>query len=283
MVIPESQLATWSSLGAQKGSADTYASIKIALEAHRWPNNMTYTVYLQGSYPNHTNIRGDSDVDIVVETNSLFYHDVPDFQRVNYGLTTPGTFSWQDFRDEVQKALSNHYGSPIVTRGNKCIKVSGSGNRLNADVVPCAGYRTYSNSYTYAKGITFWTRSGIQVINYPKLHLANGSAKNQDCYERYKPNVRVLKNARNRAQNDFPSYFLECLLYNVPNHKFNVNFENTFYEVLDFLDTARKTRVLSSFRCQNGQQMMFGEGEHQINIITAHSCIDALINLWNNW
>ncbi len=282
MVIPESQLETWSGLGAQKSSTDTYASIKTALAAHRWPYNMTYTVYLQGSYPNHTNIRGDSDVDIVVETNAIFYHNVPDHQRGNYGIT-PGSFRWEDFRDEVKRALSNYYGASLVTQGNKCIKVSGSGHRLNADVVLCTEYRNYSNIGQYVKGITFWTRNWIQVVNYPKQHLANGSAKNQNCYDRYKPNVRVFKNARNKAQNDFPSYFLECLLYNVPPYNFSINFQNTFQSVLTYLNNARSDGSLASFVCQNGQQKMFGDGEGQISFLKAHSCIDALIYLWNSW
>ena len=72
MTIPEHQLEKWSTLGAQTASANTYASIKKALEAHNWPPGMDHIVYLQGSYPNYTNIRGDSDVDVVVETSNTF-------------------------------------------------------------------------------------------------------------------------------------------------------------------------------------------------------------------
>ena len=75
MAISEQQLSSWSSLGAQQGSAVTYKSIKLALERHNWPQGMDHHVYLQGSYTNHTNIRGDSDVDVVVETQSVFYHN----------------------------------------------------------------------------------------------------------------------------------------------------------------------------------------------------------------
>ena len=76
MGIPESQLERWSSIGAQQRSAATYRSIQTALAAHDWPRYMDHDVYLQGSYPNHTNIRGDSDVDDVVETSRAFYHNV---------------------------------------------------------------------------------------------------------------------------------------------------------------------------------------------------------------
>ena len=165
MAIPERQLENWSSLGAQKGSADTYASIKTALESHSFPPSMTFNVYLQGSYPNHTNIRGDSDVDVVVETDRVFYHNVPEGREREFGFSTPGPFTWHQFRDEVRRALSRYYGERTVVQGNKSIKVAGHGNILNADVVPCTEYHEYSSPGRYATGITFFTGDNVRIIN----------------------------------------------------------------------------------------------------------------------
>ena len=284
MGIPEHRLENWSNPGAQTGSAETYNSIKAALSSHEWPHHMrNYTVYLQGSYPNHTNIRGDSDVDVVVETPSTFYHNVSHEQRELYGLTTPGSFTWHDFRDEVKSALRNYYGSHAVTQGNKSIKVAGYGNRLNADVIPCNEYRRYTSYYIFASGMTFWSLSGKQIINYPNLHLANGSAKNMSCNHNYKPSIRMLKNARNHAKNEFPSYFLECLIYNVTDHCFQSSHSQTFLSVLLFLCRARDNGQLPSFLCQNQQQRMFGSEEHQISIDEGLSFIDTLVRQWNHW
>ena len=209
MGIPAPQLASWSTLGARQASAITYNSIKLALNKHPWPQTMDHHVYLQGSYPNHTNIRGDSDVDVVVESTNVFYHNVPEHSRSQYGLTT-GSYTWQEFRAEVKEALINYYGFAAVTDGNKSLKVAGYGNRLNADVVPCNTYRRYEDRYRYASGITFWTRGNIQIVNFPKAHLDNGSGKNGRCGGHYEPTVRMFKNARNRAGSDFPSYFLNA-------------------------------------------------------------------------
>ena len=239
-------------------------------------------VYLQGSYPNQTNIRGDSDVDVVVETGSVFYSNLTESERRTAGMV-PGAFNWFEFRDEVKKALTNHYGSGDVTQGNKCIKVKGGGNRLDADVVPCTEYRNYQYGNVTATGITFWTRSYIQVVNYPKLHLENGSAKSQSCLQNYKPNIRVFKNARNRANNDFPSYFLECLLYNVPNNYFGNSHNETVFGALRYLNAAKNDNSMETFRCQNEQQAIFGAEEHQIDISAGKSLIDALVALWGSW
>ena len=280
MAIPESQLIVWSRVGAQEGSARTYQSIRSALANHIWPPGMNHSVYLQGSYPNHTNIRGDSDVDIVVETTNVFHHNVPGHLRVQYGLTEPATYSWNDFKAQVRSALVHHFGH-AVTDGNKCIKVAGNGHRLNADVVPCTAYRHYHNG-TYTEGITFWTRGWTQIINFPKVHLDHGSQKNRACGDRYKPNVRVFKNARNATGNDFSSYFLECLLYNVPHWHFGASFDETFEKVLGSLLVADKDGNMSQFLCQNGVQAMFGTGLHQTNLESARNLLRSLTYLWAN-
>lgn len=287
MGIPEQQLQTWSNQGAQKASQDTYTSIKAALDNYQWPAVMGKPeVYLQGSYPNHTNIRGDSDVDIVAESSNVFYHNVPDDQRSQYGLSPAATggYGWKEYKAEVLNALTSYYGHNVVTQGNKCIKIAGSGSRLNADVVPCVRYRQYYNNGNHAKGITFWTRDGnVKVVNFPKIHLDNGSTKNASCNQNYKPNIRTFKNARNCADSNFPSYFLECLLYNVPSEKFTNSFNDTFFSVLTFLNEAKKDESMAGWYCQNRQQKMFGGGEHQIALTDAHKLVSDLIDLWNNW
>lgn len=281
MAISEQQLSSWSRLGAQQGSANTYNSIKSALGRHQWPPGMDHDVYLQGSYPNHTNIRGDSDVDVVVESKNVFYHNVPDYLREQYGLTH-GSYTWNQFRAEVRRALMDYYGSIRVSDGSKSIKVAGSNSLLNADVVPCNAYRKYDNHGNYASGITFWTRSNTQVINFPKNHRENGAQKNNRCLNRYKPNVRVFKNARSQAGDDFPSYFLECLIYNVPDRHFFPSHSDTFVNAVNFLLDAVTSGAIQSFLCQNEQQSIFGAEPHQIDVASAKRFVNAMADLWNN-
>lgn len=283
MAIPEQVLSSWSALGAQQGSATTYNSIKTALESHSWPDGMRYRVYLQGSYANHTNIRGDSDVDIVFEGTSTFYHNVPDTLRLQYNLGVPARYSWNHFRHEVKKALENYYGSSSVVDGNKCLSVAGKGHRLNADVIPCNTYRSYQDPWNYAEGIVFWTRSDVRVVNFPKLHKENGVRKNEACSMRYKPSIRMFKNARNRCRGSFPSYFLECLLYNVPNTCFERTLAGSYYRVVQYLVDAKDADTISTFVCQNGQHELFGSSLYQADLASARRVIGDLTNLWNQW
>jgi hypothetical protein len=108
--------------------------------------------------------------------------------------------------------------------------------RLAADVIPCITYKVYSNFVLVNEGITFWTqRERRQVSNFPKLHYQNGVAKHSADRTKgwYKPTVRLFKNARSylidrsRLSADVgPSYFLESILYNVPDAYFSSNLEN---------------------------------------------------------
>lgn len=284
MAIPEQKLSSWSRSGAQQGSANTYDSIKLALDRHDWPQGMNHHVYLQGSYPNYTNIRDDSDVDVVVESRDVFHHNVPENLRTYYRLTTPAPYTWQQFREEVKRALVNCYGPHGVKDGNKCIKVAGSGNHLNADIVPCTEYRQYDNSGRYVTGITFWTRSGVQIVNFPKSHWNNGAYKNDCCQKYYKPNVRVFKNARNHAENNLSSYFLECMVYNVPDSEFSLSHADTFVHVVNFLLDAITNGSIRSLLCQNGHQTIFGTASHQIDDVqSAERFVNAMCDLWDNW
>src|SRR6266851_2197088 len=135
MGISESTLDNWSNQGPTTSSAKTYASIKAALEKHHWPDGMVYEPYLQGSYPNFTNIRGNSDVDIVVElirhgAESLFYSNLTEEQKSAFGLTK-GAFGFADIRREVIAALQEYYGAANVdATGPNVIAVAASESRL---------------------------------------------------------------------------------------------------------------------------------------------------------
>ena len=91
------------------------------------------------------------DVDVVVEATSFFYRDIAkltDAQVAEFKQRFPGDseYSFNGFRDAVEKALTEYYGSNLITLRNKCIQITGKSGRLDADVVPCVLYRDYRKS-----------------------------------------------------------------------------------------------------------------------------------------
>lgn len=281
MAIPETQLETWSHQGAVTTAKATADSIRNALASYReLSDNFDFEVYLQGSYKNDTNIRGDSDVDVVAQLNSTFYSNLSEEQKRQLGLSK-ATYGWTEFKSEVLKDLIDYYGQNLISEGNKAIKIKADSGRLPADVIVCSQYRKYLtvNDNDYIDGMCFWS-NGRQIINFPKVHYDNGVKKHQDSIRLYKPSVRMFKNMRaSISSNGTPSYFLECMFYNVPNNNFGKSFQDIFCNSVNWLNGAD----LGQFTCQNGQIKLFGPSQEQWDITQAKNFINNLISLWNNW
>lgn len=291
MAIAEAQLDTWSNQGATTSSAATYASIKAALDAYKWPDGMGWTVYLQGSYPNATNIRGNSDVDVVVEMTSVFYSDLTEAEKQARGFTA-ARYGYDDLRRAVVAALQSYYGvSTVDATGPNAIAVAASGSRLKADVLPCVTYRQYGGGGSPVEGIKFWNQhTKEEKVNFPKVHIANGSAKNSSTRTRgwYKPSVRMFKNARERIigssdelRKRYPSYFVECLLYNVPDAAFGTSYVSTYAEAVNFLAAALKDGRAQTYATQSQQQYLFGTASTQWSLEKAKRFVADLATLWN--
>ena len=124
------------------------------------------------------------------------------------------------------------------------------------------------------------------ITNFPKQHYDNGVLKQKVANDQFKSVVRIIKNARSYAvdkgllaKGKAPSYFLQGLLFNIPNSVFVADTSKTIHGVLDYLYSA----YISGFVCQNGKHLLFGPSEEQWNTVDARETINALVYLWNNW
>ena len=279
MPIPEAQLETWTSLGPVAGSTASYNSIRVALSNPTSRiRNMDFGLYLQGSYRNDTNVRGDSDVDIVAQLNSTFIHDaakLPPFQYQAFRSEFPDvvTYHWKDFRRDVLASLRAYYGYSSVSEGSKCLKVITGLGRPTADVLPALLYRQYASYYgpnrgQAIEGVAFQDRTDRVIINYPKLHYENGVQKNSEQRTNgwFKPTVRMFKNARSCAvdsgyldKDAAPSYFVDCLIWNVSDDRFGPTYQDTYCNVVNCLNLSN----FDSFKCRNGVVELFGVSQEQ--------------------
>jgi hypothetical protein len=276
MAIPESQLESWSHQGSVTQSSRTYATIKNALETSGtgYANKNT-EIFLQGSYGNDTNIFAESDVDVVIRLDSTFHFDAqklePEEFRAFDNHYAAGTYSFGDFKTDVITALRRSFGVEAVEPGNKAIKIRPNDNRRSADVVVATQFRRYirfHSSYLgtsdeeYVSGIFLLAVDGERVFDYPKQHSDNCTRKHQSTNGRFKPMIRILKNARNRLVengliNDTtaPSYFLEGLLYNVPDSNFAGDYGDAFTAIINWIRQVDR----SGFRCANEQTLLLGD------------------------
>lgn len=299
MSIPESQLETWAKQGAGVGSASTYASAKSALEGDKAQyTSRDFKVFLQGSYGNDTNIYAESDVDVVIRYDGAFYRDLDHLSDEDKALylkafeSSEVAYKYSDFKKHAYEALVLVFGTDVKA-GNRAIKIKAKGNRRNADVVVAFEHRRYwrFKSHTdcdFYSGITFFNSASEQINNFPKFHSDNATSKHGATSANYKPMVRIFKNMRSRmvekatlADDDAPSYFIEGLLYNVPNDKFSGSYSEMVYNVLKWLsDTTDRSKWL----CVNERYYLAHEGSLVCwSPIKRDAFINAVVQFWNDW
>lgn len=297
MPIPESQLDIWSHQGSVTQSSNTYNTIKNVLEASTTPYaGKNYKVFLQGSYGNDTNIFAESDVDIVIQLNDCFQSDLTNLseeEKAAYKKAfNDAMYTHVDFKRAVLSALTAQYGS-AVKAGDKAIAIDASGSRRKADVIVAIQFRRYfkfksTSDSSYVEGICFFNGTGERIANYPKQHSANLTTRHQATSKWLKPIARVFKNMRSCLFDDgliksgiAPSYYIEGLLYNVPNEMLSSTYQDCVVNTLNwYRQEAKKTDLV----CANEQYYLLRDGYH--TCWTQANCdafVDAAVKLWNEW
>jgi len=141
-------------------------------------------------------------------------------------------------------------------------------------------------------GMQFFTqREHRRIINWPRRHYDNGVAKNAATEGSYKQTVRVFKNFRNYlydnggVPNDsVPSYFVESLIYNVPNSEFSATSHTlSVLSVLLWLTREHEEGRFPSLVCGNGFVPLFGASPEQWDAVSAQGFVTACISAWASW
>ncbi|MDR3666416.1 MAG: nucleotidyltransferase [Ignavibacteriaceae bacterium] len=296
MAIPESQLVTWSHQGSIIQSSSTYATIKNALEATGSSyTDKNYKIFLQGSYCNDTNIYSESDVDVVIRLDSTFYKDLeslPEDQKNLFNAShTDASYSWRQFKDAVFVQLTAKFGSSAKL-GAKAIKIDASGSRRSADVIVAAQYRRYykflsHNNQSYDEGICFLNSASTLIANYPYQHSQNCTKKHQATGSWFKPMVRIMKNMRSKLVNDgiidsglASSYYIEGLLYNVPNEMYGGSYDNSFVNSINWIYKEDRSKFVTA----NEQYYLLRENSPVCwDPSKSDAFLNALKDLWNKW
>jgi Nucleotidyltransferase domain len=296
MSIPQSQLETWSHQGSVTQSKTTYAIVKNALEANGSAYaDKSYKVFLQGSYANDTNVYAESDVDVVVELESVFYYDLEglpqDQQDAFSAAHPPAAYGYEEFKKDVVAQLQGKFGAAIDPDG-KAVKIKADANRRSADVLVATQFHRYhryfsSNDQSRVMGICFFNAAGMRIENYPRQHSENCTFKHQATKSWLKPMVRIFRNLRGRLVNEkiipsdlAPSYYIEGLLYNVPNDKFGGSYENSLINCINWILGANR----SKFVCANEQYYLLRDDPNVTwSPARCDQFLNAAIDLWNKW
>ncbi|WP_436534962.1 hypothetical protein [Actinoplanes sp. HUAS TT8] len=205
-----------------------------------------FEIFGQGSRVNDTFIEPGSDIDLVLM------------------LTGPG-HDWVEFRDEILATLGQNH---LVRMGRRCLNIDDPDSLFGemVDILVATEYR---------QGVFFRDSEGRPIVNFPKQHRRNGDDKQGRTGGRFKEVVRTAKRRR-RDVVDVPSYLLECLLYNVPDHVYRA--PDAYRSALDWLHRCHReeSAVFAALPCQNGINRLFGPGPDQWEPDEAGRIIDVL-------
>jgi hypothetical protein len=269
MALSSKQIREWSQRGDPIQAWYSYEMVQGSLTQGKLEG--TWSVYPQGSYANKTNIAADSDVDLVVALTSSFYPNKEDLsliEREEYDkYYEQAERTWRDFRDAVTRILRQNFW---VVEGSKAVKVRSGPIRLPADVLIALEHRHYKSFLSFegqifVDGVQFYRSGDHKIVNFPKQHREACAAKERRTAENYRNVVRVAKNARNALIADdrsqvgpgtAPSYFLESLLWNVPDLYFSDGPCKAYPQAIRWLDANQ--RELWKMEFPNGRGRLFG-------------------------
>ncbi len=117
----------------------------------------------------------------------------------------------------------------------------------------------------FTEGICFFLPDGTRIENFPERHMANCTQKHQDTDEWFKKVVRVYKNMRNRmiedgvlAEGIALSYYLEGMLWNVPDDKFGTSFDASFVNTYNWVIQAERDKLVTA----SGMHWLVRNGQH---------------------
>jgi hypothetical protein len=226
-------------------------------------------VFPQGSFANRTNVRFESDVDVCCLCSDTYHYNLPPYRSIQdyVGAFSAATYSYPEYRNDVENALVARFGRQSVVRGNKAFDVHNRQYDIDADVVATFEYRDYSVPGNPAYGTVLFADDGSQVTNFPKQQYDNGVAKHDQTRRRFKRQVRVQKNLRHEMEEKghqtakpIKSFLLESLCWNVQNYCYgHATYFEDFERVMAWLFQKTSTDAeAGGLLEENGIKRLFG-------------------------
>tara|TARA_Y100000780_G_scaffold219085_1_gene224719 strand:+ start:48105 stop:49043 length:939 start_codon:yes stop_codon:yes gene_type:complete len=243
----EAKLRKWAkppSTTEQDKISRTERMVRDAIKSSDALKNRDITIFIKGSYANRINIPSDSDVDVGVRLNSLYYNSYSEgLSDDDFGLVD-ATYTLSDFKLDLASAMVSYFDRQNVTVGSKAIKVHSNTCRVDGDVVALATHKRYSSRTSFCEGVALASKSGM-IYNWPQQNYDNHVKKNSNTGQRHKPFIKILKNLKKEMANkgmlktSAPSFLIECLSWNVPDHIFKEEkYKEMTLNCLEYLSLA---------------------------------------------
>jgi hypothetical protein len=260
-------------------------------------------IYIHGSYANKSNIYFPSNLEIIVELTTTKRFSPEDISlEDNYFVDVPLEFGPAEFRQLLSQTLVDMLGDKL-THQAKTLRVSGLENiKHDIEITPCFSFHFYKgDDGERNRGVLLHdAQIGRNIVTFPRLHAQNGFDKDQLTGGNFKRMVRLFKTLHLLNVNEFSfassdtasGYFIECLLFNVPDNMFTdltpkfkdesgevqkQSLNEIFNKVINFLINAN----MDEFVCQNTIWRLFGKAAEFWDIQRAEQFTSAIIRLYS--
>ncbi len=254
------------------------------------PNDVA--IYLQGCYACHTNTRFQSKLEIIVEVKKTREYDYNTMIRTdmkmrdNFFIDFDHYFDVQHFKnllaEEIRKILRVKVSMEKTT-----ILVPAFGNLQHSiDIFPCFKYKYFRPEGGSIRSKLVYDQSVDEhFLMFTNLHTVNGNLKDNITQGNFKKIVRLVKNIvaiSAREDNNIHyvrGYYIECLLYNVPNEMYfshDGKLSSVFLKVINWLNFAN----LDDFVCQNQIWSLWGNADGFWHQSAARQFINDLIEFY---
>lgn len=293
MSIYEEQLSNWAKAPSETEEGKCQVIVERVTNTIKAEFGNKVRIFLQGSYKNRTNVKLDSDVDIIVCYQDVYFHSdafLSNEEKTTFqSLRNRSDYHFSEFRSKIESLLISVFTSDVELK-EKCIKIKGNTYRVNADVIPAFVHKRLRTGYpndTHTEGIEFRTSTGSKIISFPEQHYANGVQKNKDTSQMYKPIVRILKKVRNElidqgqmTSKDMSSFMVECLVWNVLPHTHFLH--NTYKEatkavITQIWNDMRDTNKSDKYAEVNNLHWLFRGRDNN----TPQQAEDFMLKAWN--
>ncbi len=254
------------------------------------PNDVA--IYLQGCYACKTNTRFQSKLEIIVEIkktrefdyNTMIRSDMK--MRDNFFIDFDHYFDVRHFKDLLAEEISKLLRVK-VSMENTTILVPAFGNIQHAiDIFPCFKYKYFRPEGGSIRSKLVYDQSVEEhFLMFTNLHTVNGNFKDTVTQGNFKKIVRLMKNIvaiSAREDNHIHyvrGYYIECLLYNVPNEMYfsqDGKLSSVLLKIINWLNFAN----LDDFVCQNQIWSLWGNADGFWNQNSARQFINDVIEFY---
>ncbi len=254
------------------------------------PNDVS--IYLQGSYACKTNTRFQAKMEIIVEINKTREFDYDKMSRAdmrlrdNFFVDFEHYFTVKHFKDVLAEEISKILNVKVTKKATTILIPAFGKLEHSIDLFPCFKYKYFRPEGGSIRGkLVYDQRLNEHFLMFTNLHTVNGNLKDNITHGNFKRIVRLMKNlVAISAREDLGihyvrGYYIECLLYNVPNEMYFANdgkLSSVFLKVINWLNFAN----LDDFVCQNRTWTLWGNADGFWDQNSARQFINDIIEFY---